>query len=612
MAVPLSHKIKRHRFKLLIFLCIVALFYHFYLSQYRDTIIQQHHVPVIIDQIHQEPPRSSAAETTKERILKDPAKATAKLDRKPKKLPPLPPLPPHSDSEDDGKHPKFKPLRGDEKGIFTKYTDEEYETLEIIMEYGPGTRMGNKGKLELLPPVILPRKVRFPVDSVKQLPKPDASWVAPRVQAEKFEESESEKTARLARLQKVKETFMISWNQYKKFAWGRDEIKPVSQEAFDPFAGWAATLVDALDTLLIMGLKDEFKEAIKVLEKISFATTFRKDIPLFETVIRYLGGLLAAYDLSKEPILLSKAIELGDNLMGAFDTPNHMPQVSFLWTEVDSKFRFRASSLSSFAEIGSLSVEFTRLAQLTGNSTYYDAVDRITTAIYELAPKNGIPYLFPSNLDASGCDVFPIRQENKVSEEKAEVKAGVSHENGMSAKETEVKKAISTATEMSAKETQVKTTVSDHGVSTKKPQAKTTVSKDSGVSAKETQVSSGRRKISSEKFALLREEKLASQSLTGKLSKKKSAHATKGKKGMDEYIERALDAYSKVSEDAHRKFAGNEGSQREKRELFDEDSETIRIIKGFGHGRSAIANCRKVPALMPMGMCFDLSHFLLL
>lgn len=579
MAVPISHKIKRHRFKLLFFLCIVALFYHFYLSQYRDSIIQQHHVPVIVDQIDLQHPGSPAKETSNEVNLEEPAKPTKNPNRKPKKLPPLPPLSPHSESQDDDKHPKFKPFRGDGKGIFTKYTDEEYETLEIIMEYGPGTRMSNKGKLELLPQVSLPRKPKFVIDSVKQLPKPDSSWVAPRVQAEKFQESETEKKVRLARLQTVKETFLISWNQYKKFAWGRDEIKPVSQEAFDPFAGWAATLVDALDTLLIMGLKDEFKEAIKVLEKISFSTTFRKDIPLFETVIRYLGGLLAAYDLSKEPILLTKAIELGDNLMGAFDTPNHMPQVSFLWSEADSKFRFRASSVSSFAEIGSLSVEFTRLAQLTGNSTYYDAVDRITTAIYELAPKTGLPYLFPTNLDASGCDVSPIREELKISEEKKDVKAGVLKDNGASAKGTQVEEVVSRVTEMSTKETTVKTTVS----------------KDHGVSAKETQVSSKKGKISS-------------QSSAGKLPKEQpNAHEIK--KGLDEYIERALNAYPKVAEDAHPKPAGNKGSKLEKRSVSDEESKAHRIIKGFGHGRSAIMNCQKVPALMPMGMYISLFDF---
>jgi mannosyl-oligosaccharide alpha-1,2-mannosidase len=54
---------------------------------------------------------------------------------------------------------------------------------------------------------------------------------------------------------------------------------------------------------------------------------------LFETTIRYLGGLLGAYDVSggKYKVLLEKAEELGEVLMGAFDTPNRMPLTYYHW-----------------------------------------------------------------------------------------------------------------------------------------------------------------------------------------------------------------------------------------------------------------------------------------
>ena len=101
----------------------------------------------------------------------------------------------------------------------------------------------------------------------------------------------------------------------------------------DPFAGWGATLVDALDTLWIMGMKDEFSGAVEEVSKIDFTTSFRSDIPLFETVIRYLGGLIGAYDVSgqKHTVLLDKAVELAEILMGAFDTPNRMPVTYYQW-----------------------------------------------------------------------------------------------------------------------------------------------------------------------------------------------------------------------------------------------------------------------------------------
>ena len=126
---------------------------------------------------------------------------------------------------------------------------------------------------------------------------------------------------------------MKSWQGYKEKAWMHDELSPVSGGFRDPFAGWGATFVDTLDTLWIMGLKDEFDEAMQAVDKIDFTTSPRADIPLFETTIRYLGGLLAAYDIAgmKHEVLLRKAVELAEVLMGAFDTPNRMPITYYYW-----------------------------------------------------------------------------------------------------------------------------------------------------------------------------------------------------------------------------------------------------------------------------------------
>lgn len=332
----------------------------------------------------------------------------------------LPPIP----EQESNIAADFSPNFGGAK--FQVPSKEDFLNLDIVPSSQPSTRMkAIKNKiLELLPRVKkIPRTDKHPVKSVIPLPTPDPSVKIPKIQADTFTKlSGEQEQARLKRLATIKEAFVVSWKQYKEFAWGRDEIKPISNEGIDPFAGWAATLVDALDTLIIMDLKEEFAEALEVVKTIDFSTTFRRDIPLFETVIRYLGGLLSAYDLSspKERVLLDKAIELGDNLMGAFDTPNRMPRISFLWSDTAQKYSYRASSASPFAEVGSLSVEFTRLAQLTGNSAYFDAIDRITTAIYEMAPNNDIPYLFDQKVDASGCKISPLPASAQAAEEEEE------------------------------------------------------------------------------------------------------------------------------------------------------------------------------------------------
>ena len=80
-----------------------------------------------------------------------------------------------------------------------------------------------------------------------------------------------------------------------------------------------------------MGLYDEFDEAIDAISGIDFQSSSSKIISVFETTIRYLGGLLSAYDLSKKPLLLGKAIELGEMLYMAFDTPSRMPVPYWDW-----------------------------------------------------------------------------------------------------------------------------------------------------------------------------------------------------------------------------------------------------------------------------------------
>lgn len=52
------------------------------------------------------------------------------------------------------------------------------------------------------------------------------------------------------------------------------------------------------------------------------------------------------------------------------------------------------------AEVGSLSLEFTRLSQLTGDSRYYDAVQRIYDRLYEQQNKTRLPGLWPIIVNA--------------------------------------------------------------------------------------------------------------------------------------------------------------------------------------------------------------------
>ncbi|EED17652.1 class I alpha-mannosidase 1A [Talaromyces stipitatus ATCC 10500] len=228
----------------------------------------------------------------------------------------------------------------------------------------------------------------------------------PTLQVATKDETSAQTILRKQRLAAIKEEFEHAWSGYSEYAMGHDEVRPVSGSFRDPFAGWGATLVDALDTLWIMEMKEEFADAVEQVKKIDFTTSaIRSDIPLFETVIRYLGGLIGAYDISgqKYSVLLDKAVELADILMGAFDTPNRMPVTYYKWAPEYVEQPHRASTRVVLAELGSLSVEFTRLAQLTQEAKYYDAVARITNELEVMQNNTRLPGMWPLAIDASGC-----------------------------------------------------------------------------------------------------------------------------------------------------------------------------------------------------------------
>jgi mannosyl-oligosaccharide alpha-1,2-mannosidase len=212
-----------------------------------------------------------------------------------------------------------------------------------------------------------------------------------------------------SRRDEVLRVFQRSWDAYKKYAWLKDELTPVSSGqgggvgglgGKETFGGWAATLVDSLDTLWIMDMKQEFREAATAIGRnLDFAEPKSgKALNLFEVTIRHLGGLISAYDLSGDEVLLAKAVELAELLYKGFDTPNRMP-VFWLDPEIARKGSQVAYSNDASAAGASLCLEFTRLSQITGNSKYYAAVDKVTRFLEKTQDKTRLPGMWPRTLD---------------------------------------------------------------------------------------------------------------------------------------------------------------------------------------------------------------------
>jgi mannosyl-oligosaccharide alpha-1,2-mannosidase len=196
-------------------------------------------------------------------------------------------------------------------------------------------------------------------------------------------ETQKARLERESRLKAVRDGFEHAWKGYRTHAWGHDEVQPVAGGFRDTFNGWGATMVDSLDTLVIMGFNDEFDEALEwIRTKFDMTKNPTDQIQFFETVIRYLGGFLSTYDLTGEKVLLDKAEELGKYLLNAFQGKNFP----------NGRFAVQASANSPgygfvLAEVGTIQLEFSRLSMLTGNPIYDTKVHSVRSS-YERHKKH--------------------------------------------------------------------------------------------------------------------------------------------------------------------------------------------------------------------------------
>lgn len=187
------------------------------------------------------------------------------------------------------------------------------------------------------------------------------------------------------RQEAVRQAFRHAWKGYREHAWGHDELKPISKSYAEWF-GLGLTLIDALDTMWILGLTEEFAEAREWVEKeLSFDKNV--DVNLFETTIRILGGLLSTYHLTKDTLFLDKAKDLGSRLMPAFKTPSKIP-FSDVNLGKGTAHPPRWTTDSTLAEVTSVQLEFRELSHLTQDPQYQEVVNEVTRHVHSLPGKH--------------------------------------------------------------------------------------------------------------------------------------------------------------------------------------------------------------------------------
>ncbi|XP_006454944.1 hypothetical protein AGABI2DRAFT_176302 [Agaricus bisporus var. bisporus H97] len=188
----------------------------------------------------------------------------------------------------------------------------------------------------------------------------------------------------------IVEAFQHSWLAYgmnaERDAMGADEYHPISHRGsnFSIHGGVGYMVIDAIDTMYLMGLKEEYNRA-----RLWLATehTFDRNgnFNSFEarrflcpqTTIRVLGGLLSIFHLTEDPLYLEKAIDLADRMLPIFNTPSGLPLSMAnlgLRLAVDDP---RSKGLVSTAEATTLQLEYRYLSHVTGKSVYWDKVEQV-------------------------------------------------------------------------------------------------------------------------------------------------------------------------------------------------------------------------------------------
>jgi len=200
---------------------------------------------------------------------------------------------------------------------------------------------------------------------------------------------------------KVKAMMQHAWDGYEKYAWGKNEVRPVSLRGHSASifgsSSMGASIVDALDTLYIMGMTEEYQRARQWVEENLDVNKMSGDISVFETNIRYVGGLLSIYALTGDDLFREKALHVAEKLTPAFKTPTGIPYALVnMRTGTAKNYGWASGGSSILSEFGTLHMEFAYLSDITGEPLFKNLVERVRTVIQESSKPNT---LYPNYLN---------------------------------------------------------------------------------------------------------------------------------------------------------------------------------------------------------------------
>ncbi|XP_006812583.1 ER degradation-enhancing alpha-mannosidase-like protein 2 [Saccoglossus kowalevskii] len=192
--------------------------------------------------------------------------------------------------------------------------------------------------------------------------------------------------------------FMFAYDNYLQHAYPLDELRPITCDGTDTWGSYSLTLIDALDTLAIMGNYTEFQRVVKLLiDDLTFDSDI--EVSVFETNIRVIGGLLSAHLLSKQAgmavnsdwpcsgPLLNLAENVAQRILPAFNTPTGMP-----YGTVNLQFGVpeNETPITCTAGVGTFIIEFGTLSRLTGNPVYENIAMKALQSLWTTRSEIGL------------------------------------------------------------------------------------------------------------------------------------------------------------------------------------------------------------------------------
>ena len=184
---------------------------------------------------------------------------------------------------------------------------------------------------------------------------------------------------------KVRDACRHAWQGYKQFAWGYDDLRPLTENGRNWYKqSMLMTPVDAFDTFILLGLKEEAKESKELIfSQLNFDAD--NEVQVFEITIRQLAALQTAYELDGDKRFLALAVDLAKRLLPAFNSNTGMP-----YRYVHLQTGKTRDGINNPAEIGTLLLEFGKLSKLTGDPVYFQKAKKALMAVFDRRASTGL------------------------------------------------------------------------------------------------------------------------------------------------------------------------------------------------------------------------------